>query len=48
VPSDIAVPTAVNKGTPVVLDAPRSSVAKSIEALADVFLGSRRPAHRRS
>jgi pilus assembly protein CpaE len=48
VPSDIAVPTSVNKGRPVVLDAPRSNVAKSIEGLADLFLASRRPAHARS
>ncbi|MDX6232484.1 MAG: pilus assembly protein CpaE, partial [Nocardioidaceae bacterium] len=27
----------VNKGTPVVLDAPKSGVAKSIEQLADMF-----------
>jgi pilus assembly protein CpaE len=48
VPSDIAVPTSVNKGTPVVLDAPRSSVAKSIEGLADLFLASRQSARIRS
>jgi MinD-like ATPase involved in chromosome partitioning or flagellar assembly len=38
IPSDIAVPQSVNKGTPVVLDAPKSGVAKSIEQLADLFL----------
>jgi MinD-like ATPase involved in chromosome partitioning or flagellar assembly len=27
----------VNKGTPVVLDAPKSGVAKSIEQLANLF-----------
>ena len=48
VPSDIVVPTSVNKGSPVVLDAPRSGVAKSIEGLADLFLASRQSAHRRS
>lgn len=37
IPSDIVVPQSVNKGTPVVLDSPRSSVAKSIEQLADHF-----------
>lgn len=35
VPSDIVVPQSVNKGTPVVLDAPRSAIAKSLEQLAD-------------
>jgi pilus assembly protein CpaE len=38
IPSDIVVPQSVNKGTPVVLDAPRSSIAKSLEQLADRFL----------
>ncbi len=38
IPSDIAVPQSVNQGTPVVLDAPKSGVAKSIEQLADLFL----------
>lgn len=37
IPSDIMVPQSVNKGTPVVLDAPRSAVAKSLEQLADLF-----------
>jgi pilus assembly protein CpaE len=47
VPSDIAVPTSVNKGSPVVLDAPRSGVAKNIEALADQFLARRQYPRRR-
>jgi pilus assembly protein CpaE len=38
IPSDVVVPQSVNKGTPVVLDAPKSGVAKSIEQLADMFL----------
>jgi pilus assembly protein CpaE len=38
IPSDIVVPQTVNKGTPVVLDAPRSDVARSLERLADLFL----------
>lgn len=38
VPSDVAVPQSVNKGVPVVMDAPKSGVAKSLEALADMFL----------
>jgi len=37
IPSDIVVPQSVNKGTPVVIDAPRSSIAKSLEQLADRF-----------
>jgi MinD-like ATPase involved in chromosome partitioning or flagellar assembly len=35
------VPQAVNKGVPVVTDAPKSGVAKAIEQLADMF----EPAH---
>jgi pilus assembly protein CpaE len=38
VPSDIVVPQSVNKGVPIVIDAPKSSVAKSIEDLASLFL----------
>ena len=37
IPSDIMVPQSVNKGTPVVLDNPKSGVARSIEQLADMF-----------
>ena len=37
IPSDIVVPQSVNKGTPVVIDAPRSAIAKSLEQLADRF-----------
>jgi pilus assembly protein CpaE len=40
VPSDVVVPQSVNKGTPVVLDAPKSGVAKSIEQLANMFAAS--------
>jgi pilus assembly protein CpaE len=36
-PSDIAVPQSINKGTPVVLDAPRSGVTRNLERLADMF-----------
>ncbi len=39
VPSDIVVPQSVNKGVPVVLDAPRSEVARAFELLADRFSG---------
>lgn len=38
IPSDIVVPQSVNKGVPVVMDAPRSGVAKSIEQLADLLV----------
>jgi pilus assembly protein CpaE len=37
IPSDVVVPQAVNKGEAVVLSAPRSGVAKSLEQLADLF-----------
>lgn len=37
VPSDVLVPQSVNKGVAVVLDAPRSTVARSIEQLADLI-----------
>jgi pilus assembly protein CpaE len=37
IPSDVVVPQSVNKGNPVVLDAPKSGVAKSIEQLANMF-----------
>jgi len=39
VPSDVVVPQSVNKGTPVVLDAPRSEVARAFEQLAERFSG---------
>lgn len=38
IPSDVVVPQSVNKGTPLVLDAPKSSVARAIEALADAIV----------
>jgi pilus assembly protein CpaE len=37
-PSDIVVPQSINKSTPVVLDAPRSSIAKAFEQLADRYV----------
>jgi pilus assembly protein CpaE len=40
VPSDIVVPQSVNKGVPVVLEAPRSEVARAFELLADRFIGA--------
>ena len=36
IPSDIVVPQSINKGVPVVLDAPRSGVAKALERLAEI------------
>jgi pilus assembly protein CpaE len=38
IPSDVVVPQSVNKGAPLVLDAPRSGVARAIEALADAIV----------
>ena len=38
VPSDVVVPISVNKGSPVVLSAPKSSVARAFEQLAARFL----------
>lgn len=38
VPSDVVVPISVNKGSPVVLSAPKSQVAHAFEQLADRFL----------
>lgn len=40
IPSDIAVPQAINRGVPVVFDAPRSEVARSFEQLANLFLST--------
>jgi pilus assembly protein CpaE len=43
IPSDILVPTSMNKGVPAVLDVPRSAVARVFCQLADVLLaGARR------
>jgi len=44
VPSDISVPQSINKGVPVVLDNPKSGVAKSMEQLAALFVSSSAPA----
>ena len=45
VPSDVVVPISVNKGSPVVLSAPKSGVARAFEQLALRFLdGSARTA----
>ena len=40
VPSDISVPQSINKGVPVVLDNPRSGVARSMESLASLFVST--------
>jgi pilus assembly protein CpaE len=40
IPSDRLVPRSVNKGVPVVLDSPRSNVARSMLALAHEVVGS--------
>ena len=37
-PSDIVVPQSINKSVPVVLDAPRSSIAKALESIADRYI----------
>lgn len=38
IPSDVSVPQSVNKGEPIVLDAPRSGPAKAIEALVELLI----------
>lgn len=38
IPSDIVVPRSINRGAPVVLDAPKSGVARALGQLADLFL----------
>lgn len=40
VPSDVVVPQSVNKGTPVVMAAPKSGVSKAIEELASRFVNA--------
>jgi len=40
VPSDILVPTSVNRGVPAVLEVPRSGVARAITSMADALLAS--------
>ncbi len=39
VPSDIAVPQAVNRGVPVVLDSPKSPAARALEEIASKMMG---------
>ena len=38
IPSDIAIPQAVNRGVPVVLDKPRAPAALALRSLAETFL----------
>jgi len=38
IPSDVLVPQSVNKGVPVVLHAPKSPVARSMQQLAEQFI----------
>ncbi|MCB1014154.1 MAG: P-loop NTPase [Acidimicrobiales bacterium] len=45
IPSDVVVPQAVNKGTPVILSAPKAAVSRALEQLADTFVVA--PAGRR-
>ena len=45
IPSDVVVPQAVNKGTPVILSAPKAAVSRALEQLADTFVPA--PAGRR-
>jgi pilus assembly protein CpaE len=40
VPSDILVPTSVNRGVPAVLEVPRSGVARAITQMADALLAT--------
>ena len=40
IPSDVVVPQSVNKGEAVVLTAPKSSVSKALEEMADLFAPS--------
>jgi pilus assembly protein CpaE len=40
IPSDIAVPQAVNRGTPVVIDKPKSAAALALSQLASSFVGA--------
>lgn len=47
IPSDVLVPQSVNKGVPVVLHAPKSPVARSIQQLAELFIPSPAAAKRR-
>lgn len=45
IPSDVLIPQSVNKGVPVVIHAPKSPVAKSIQQMTELFLPAN--AHKR-
>ena len=47
IPSDVLVPQSVNKGVPVVLHAPKSPVARSIQQMAELFIPATAEAKRR-
>jgi MinD-like ATPase involved in chromosome partitioning or flagellar assembly len=38
IPSDVLVPQSVNKGVPAVLHSPKTSVSRSLQQLAELFL----------
>ena len=40
IPSDVAVPTAVNRGVPAILDKPKSPASLALAQIADSFLGA--------
>jgi pilus assembly protein CpaE len=40
IPSDIAIPQAVNRGVPVVLDKPRAPAALALRSIAESFLNA--------
>jgi pilus assembly protein CpaE len=44
IPSDIAIPQAVNRGVPVVLDKPRAPAALALRSVAETFLSGAVPA----
>jgi pilus assembly protein CpaE len=48
IPSDIVVPRSINEGLPVVLGAPKSEVARSLETLAEHVLVADRRASKRA
>ena len=47
IPSDIVVPQSVNRGVPVIQNAPRAGVSKALEELADLFAPARSGKKRR-
>ncbi len=43
IPSDVVVPQSVNKGLPVVIDSPKSAIARGLEQVCDIFLPAGEP-----